>query len=208
MSTFGYLFVLAGALLIRQVVTGRVKETPGDFKALTLSLLNADVEGIRGVVSQRGENVPVSAVGTGSATADTGTSPAPTFAEFTGLIAEMKRLGNSAKGYVWGASGPTYYDCSGLVWKALVNLGIYSGPRFTTKTFRNVAANFASPISSVQTPAVGDIVLWEGHHIGVLVGPDTLYSARSPAKGIGTSSVSGDSKYFRSNPTYWRLTRG
>lgn len=40
--------------------------------------------------------------------------------------------------------------------------------------------------------------------MGVYVAEDKMYSARSPAKGIGYSSISGDSGYFGSQPTYWR----
>lgn len=202
MSTFGILFLLGGALLLRQVVVGRAQETPSDIRDLALAFLNADTKGMKEVLSARGTNV---AVGTVSEVA--GTVPTATPSDFSSdrggkYAAEMVKLGNAASGYRLGATGPTYYDCSGLNWRAARNIGVYKGGRFTTSTFRSIASSWCA---QVETPEVGDIVLWEGDHSGVYVGNDTLYSARSVSKGIGQSSISGDSSYFGRSPTYWRI---
>jgi hypothetical protein len=41
--------------------------------------------------------------------------------------------------------------------------------------------------------------------MGVVDGSDSMYSARSVSKGIGSGSLSGDVSYFGSVPEYWRL---
>lgn len=200
MNAFGYAFLLMGVLLIRQVVTGRVMETPTDARDLALALLNADTAGVSAVLSRRGENVTVSS--SEVATGDTVTVPTPQSQRGGDLIAEMQRLGSAASGYRLGSNGPEYYDCSSLVWRAAKNLGIYNGPRFTTSIFSTIAKGWAYRVPS---PAAGDIVLWPGKHMGVYLGNDKMYSARSRTKGIGTSTVSGDSGYFGSQPSYWRI---
>jgi pimeloyl-ACP methyl ester carboxylesterase len=107
-------------------------------------------------------------------------------------------------GYVWGATGPDSYDCSGLVWAAAKDIGVYSGNRFTTSTFRSVASGWATETNS---PAVGDIVVWPGKHMGIVAGSDRYYSARSTKKGIGYATLTGDNNYFGISPEYWRVNQ-
>lgn len=203
MSTFGLFFILAGVLLARQVVVGRAKETPGDIRDLTLAFLNADTEAMKAVLTARGENAPVtpsSEVATDDGV--TGAVQGPPLPGNNIVAQKAIQLGNAASGYRLGATGPTFYDCSGLIWKAATLVGAYDGVRFTTSSFRAIGPSWCT---QVTIPNVGDIVLWPSHHMGVMTGPDQMYSARSPSKGIGTSSISGDSGYFGSQPEYWRV---
>lgn len=206
MYAFGYLFIFAGMLVMRQVVAGRVQETPADLKALATAFLAADTAAMGDVLSARGTNVEVEGGSYGEvATTElpsTSTTQLDDIPANQTLARRVVELGNSARGYRLGAVGPTYYDCSGLIWRAAKDLGIYTGSRFTTSSFNGVAQGW---VTKVTNPKPGDIVLWPTHHIGVLLGDDVLYSARSTAKGIGKSSVSGDSGYFRSQPEYWRV---
>lgn len=206
MDTLAIAFVGLGVLLIRQVVVGRVKETPSDMRDFATAALSGDTATMQTVFSRRGSNVETDVTDTVAADTSVSTTSAVSLAASSvgsPLVAEMTRLGTAAKGYVWGATGPSYYDCSGLVWRALKNLGLYSGPRFTSATFEAVAPKFAQRVNS---PAVGDIIVWPGHHIGVAINDTDMYSARSPSKGIGPSSISGDSSYFHSQPHYWRVS--
>ena len=204
MRSFGYIFILLGMAAVRQVAVGRVGNIPEDVADLFNALTSGDVSKVGDVTSRRGSNV---AVGSGEvATTENPTATPPT--SDGSLVGEMQKLGDATKSaahpngwYVWGAVGPNSYDCSGLVWRACKNLGLYSGPRFTTSTFSSIANGWAT---QVKLPARGDIVLWAGKHIGVTTGPDGLYSARSEAKGIGPSTVSGDSSSL-GTPTYWRV---
>lgn len=208
MPALGFAAILVGAFLIRQVITGRVRDTPTDAKDIFLAALTGKPDEVGGVFARRGKNVDVAdaslveASPTGGVGASaTSTLDAPSKAAGY-MVSEAQRLGGSAQGYRLGATGPSYYDCSGLVWRVLVNLKLYNGPRFTTATFEHVATKFATPVDS---PAVGDIVLWPGHHMGFVIGPDQLYSARDRTKGIGVSSISGDASYFKSQPEFWRV---
>ena len=202
MSTLAWLAILAGGLLIRQVATGRVKHTGDDLKSIFTAVLNADPEAIAETTGQRGENIPIGDA-TPSPDGSTGGTPGKPPAGSSALASAAVRLGASARGYKLGATGPDYYDCSGLIWRASQKIGVYGGSRYTTATFSRAAEGWAVRVSE---PKPGDIVLWAGKHIGVLVGEDRMYSARSPSKGIGYSTVSGDSGYFGTSPTYWRVT--
>ena len=113
------------------------------------------------------------------------------------FVATARQLGNG-RTYILDTTGPNSYDCSGLVYRTLVNLGLYSGQRFSTRDFIALSSHIVSPVSS---PAVGDIVLWPSAHIGIVSGPDTFYSAYSPARGILDTSISR----FSGTPRYYRL---
>lgn len=202
MSPIAYLFVAAGVLLMRQVIVGRVDDIPQDTKDFLSSFFAGDMAGVRDVASRRGENMPENPGAFGDSFADVGESLSNST-----FVAACMTLGNAAKGYRLGATGPDYYDCSGLIWQAMRKIGVYKGARFTTATFKTAVSGTCARVSD---PARGDVVLWpyEGGygHMGVALGDDRMYSARSTAKGIGESSISGDSGYFGREPEYWRIT--
>lgn len=104
------------------------------------------------------------------------------------LEAALKR-GKTAKGYLFGAVGPDYYDCSGLIWRATQDAGVYSGDRYTTSTILQT-----HQFNRIITPRIDDIVVWDYSgvhgHMGVISGPDQFYSARSHDSGIGYLTIS------------------
>jgi cell wall-associated NlpC family hydrolase len=100
-----------------------------------------------------------------------------------------------------GATGPSAYDCSGIVWRAMKNLNMYSGPRFTTATFEIQCSEF---ITRVDTPAVNDVVLWRSGHMGVYSGNGQVYAAKSSRSGIGFQSATDPIRGSR--PIYYRWT--
>lgn len=191
MNTLGLTFILAGILAMRQVVVGRVKETGPDLKAMFTSIVSGDFSGVADTLALRGENVSPDApelVAPGASGLTTLLAPAN-----GELLNECITLGNKAVGYKLGGVGPSYYDCSGLIWQAMVHLGEFNGPRFTTGNFVKA---LGSRISAVATgvESTGDVVLWPGKHMGVVSGPDKMFSAMSPAHGIGFASISGSDK--------------
>lgn len=200
MTVLGYVAILAGVLLIRQVAVGRALETPDDIRGMFVAALQGDFSGVKTITGQRG-----SAFSPGASASASSASFVP--GGSSALLSEMHRLGDG-KPYVYGAQGPAAYDCSGLVWRALYNLGVYRGPRFTAGT--SMLSAMKGKMTEVTSPTVGDIVLWSGHHVGVVSGPDRMFSARSSDKGIGESSLSGDDSYFRNNygvsAKYYRLS--
>lgn len=204
MNTLGWLLILGGALLVRQLSVGRGQPTSiaEDARDFFAGFLQGDTGRVSEVAARRGTALAPTATDTGSGTA---APPSGGGSGRGGAVAsEMKRLGSSAKGYIFGATGPDYYDCSGLAWRAMKNLGIYTGIRFTTHTWPLIAPRFASRVDS---PAPGDMAVWPAHHMGVVTGPDQLYSARSTKSGIGTTTIELYNKMY-GPAQYWRFSDG
>ena len=113
------------------------------------------------------------------------------------LVSEMMKLGEG-KPYVWGATGPSAYDCSGLVMAAAKKLGV-DLPRYSGSQF-----NATVPVSH---PQPGDLVFF-GHggsaHVGGYMGKDTYYSAQSPSAGIGVGKISA----VHEGPVSYRRIKG
>jgi len=196
MSTIGWVFILIGVLIIRQVAKGRVLNTMEDLSDAFLAIVSGDSQGLTGVVTRTGDyNQPSQAV------INEGAAPAQGIANAKLLDAAVA-LGNSAKGYRWAATGPNYYDCSGLVYRAAQRVG-YTGRRFTTADVDDVKS-----FQPVDKPSNGDVVVWlagQGGttgHMGVVSGSDMFYSARSVRSGIGYSKIS---TFRKARPHYLRL---
>lgn len=102
-----------------------------------------------------------------------------------GVRAKVVALAHAqiGKPYVWGAAGPSSFDCSGLVqWIFNDNLG-YSVPR--------VAADqgaYSTPISIGELQP-GDI-LWTSGHIGIYVGNGEMVHAPQPGQNVTLSDIS------------------
>ena len=100
------------------------------------------------------------------------------------LVNAMEKYGATNK-YVWGAEGPSAFDCSGLVEYALKKLGI-SFPRTSSEQYR------AS--KNVSNPKPGDLVFFGpggSDHVGVYTGNGEFYSAENEHSGMGISKVHG-----------------
>lgn len=225
MDTFGYILVLVALILLRSLARGRtIKEAPGDLGDAFVALTQGDMAGLTAVFERTGDsNDATSAVGDGT----TGNAGAAPSARGPAILANAKALGSAAKGYRIGFTGPTYYDCSGLVWRTLQRMSIYTGSRFTTASF----VKEVKPVQVSRASAnIGDIVLWYypplTHHMGIVsaVGGSTansglsttegapgansqgateFYSARDVKDGIGTSPIDG---FFKQAPTFWRVS--
>lgn len=197
MSTIGWVFILAAILIARQVAKGRVLNTMEDLSDAFLAIATGDTQALAGVVTREGDYNKPSA-----ADIEEGMEPASNIAGGDILTAAVA-LGSAAKGYRWTATGPDYYDCSGLVYRAVQKVG-YKGGRFTTADVKR-----AKGFYPVTTPKKGDIVLWlAGHggvtgHMGIVSGDDTFYSARSVRSGIGYSKIS---TFRKASPEYLRFT--
>ncbi len=91
------------------------------------------------------------------------------------------------KSYVMGASGPSAYDCSGLVQSAFRQIGV-SLPRVSQ------SQSSAGTQVSVGALQPGDILYWGGagsaHHVAVYVGGGQYIDAANPEKGVVVQSVS------------------
>lgn len=100
------------------------------------------------------------------------------------LVNAMEKYGATNK-YVYGAEGPSAFDCSGLVEYTLKKLGI-NFPRTSGEQYK------AS--KHVSNPKPGDLVFFGpggSSHVGVYTGNGEFYSAENEHSGMGISKVHG-----------------
>jgi cell wall-associated NlpC family hydrolase len=204
-TTIPLLMVLGGGVLIRQALVGRADDLITDTKDLTAAVLTGKWATVSEVAARRGETVdgiastPVASESGTDATGVTTTDNATNSGAGIPVLTAARLLATKANNrYVYGATGPTAYDCSGLVWQAMRYTGIYTGGRFTTQTF---AKSLGSKVRKVTKPQAGDIVVYTGagrEHMGIYLKDGKMFAARSTASGIGEQAVTG-------TPTYYRL---
>ena len=84
------------------------------------------------------------------------------------------------KAYVWGASGPNAYDCSGLVQACYGAAGIY-----VPHSSGALSAYCNKPASQA---VAGDIV-WRSGHVGICIGGGQTIEAMSPSQGVTYGSI-------------------
>ncbi|MGA9994166.1 MAG: C40 family peptidase, partial [Pyrinomonadaceae bacterium] len=80
------------------------------------------------------------------------------------------RLGSP---YVWGATGPRGFDCSGFVWSSFQQVGIY----FDRESARHLWSRFA-PARETEEFKFGTLVFFSGlTHIGIVADDKGFYHA-------------------------------
>ena len=105
--------------------------------------------------------------------------------EAKGLLKAVEKYGEGHK-YVWGAAGPTTFDCSGLVMYALKHKYGISFPHFSGSQY-----DLTEHIPKSQAK-MGDLVFWGkggSEHVGVYAGHNQYFSAQSPSQGIHMNSL-------------------
>jgi cell wall-associated NlpC family hydrolase len=210
MNTVAWVLILVGMLTLRQVSRGRTLQIGEDLSDALLALVRGDTTDLTAVLARTGTgNAPTTAIGDPSVAKDA----TPAASRPKGLAAAVVARGEKAKGYRWAATGPDYYDCSGLVWRGLQDIG-YTGTRFSTATIRSRDHFKVISSPAMQGPALtnagpGDIVLWPPGsggvtgHMGVMTAPNRFYSARSVRSGIGESAITG---FRKTTPIFLRYT--
>ncbi|MFI0898581.1 C40 family peptidase [Streptomyces sp. NPDC020983] len=105
---------------------------------------------------------------------------APSASKVDKLIAFLKA--QIGKPYVYGATGPSSYDCSGLTQTAYATVGI-SLPRTSQEQ-----STVGTPVSLGSLRA-GDLVFWGGegsaYHVGVYIGGGQYLDAANPSTPVG-----------------------
>jgi peptidoglycan endopeptidase LytE len=92
------------------------------------------------------------------------------------MSAINSRLGSP---YVWGATGPYVYDCSGFVWSSFREIGI----NFTRASARNLWLSFPAPRED-EKYKFGTLVFFSGlTHVGIVADENGFYHA-SRHKGV------------------------
>jgi cell wall-associated NlpC family hydrolase len=100
------------------------------------------------------------------------------------LRAALTRIGDP---YVWGAAGPTSFDCSGLVVWAFAQAGI-SLPHFTGSLW-NLGVHV--PESDLQP---GDLLFFfaDEDHVGIYIGDGLMVDAPSVGQDVMVQSIDDD----------------
>lgn len=95
MTPVGYLFLIAGFVVIRQTIVGRAVDLPGDAKDIALAFLGGDMGAVAEVMARRGDAPPLDSspatVG-GPVAGEESTGPynlGPVKPQLTALVAEL-----------------------------------------------------------------------------------------------------------------------
>ncbi|MBV2355031.1 C40 family peptidase [Streptomyces sp. J2-1] len=137
--------------------------------------------------SRSAERPTLTAATTTSASSSDSTTASTATGSAAAVISFVKaQLG---KAYVSGATGPSAYDCSGLVQSAFKQVGV-SLPRVSQD--QSTAGTQVS-LSSLQP---GDILYWgsagSAYHVAVYVGDGMFVGAQNPSTGIVEKPLSYD----------------
>ncbi|WP_445524243.1 NlpC/P60 family protein [Streptomyces cyslabdanicus] len=124
-----------------------------------------------------------------SAGSSTGTGTSTSAGSSTGYAAKAAKVIDFAraqmgKPYVWGASGPDSYDCSGLTQAAWKSAGI-SLPR---TTWDQVGVGTTVPVSEAQP---GDLVFFydDISHVGIYIGDGMMIHAPHSGANVREESI-------------------
>ncbi|MFK0046003.1 C40 family peptidase [Streptomyces sp. NPDC090741] len=94
-----------------------------------------------------------------------------------GVLAEI------GKPYVWGAEGPSAFDCSGLMQYVYARAGI----RLPRTTWDQINAGSRVPVSQVRP---GDLIFYRGGaHVGMYVGDGKVVHAPRPGRTVTTQRI-------------------
>lgn len=141
--------------------------------------------------TRNAERTVLSASASTSASTDAGSATVTGSSSATGSAAAIVSFVKSqvGKAYVSGATGPSAYDCSGLVQTAFKQVGI-SLPRVSQD--QSTAGTQVS-LSNLQP---GDILYWgsagSAYHVGVYVGDGMFVGAQNPSTGVVERPLSYD----------------
>lgn len=117
----------------------------------------------------------------------------------SGVGARIAKAAMSKRGcrYVWGASGPSTFDCSGLVWWAHKHCGVNFGRTDTTHL-----VNLGKHVGSLSSAKAGDVLIFSSngsasgiHHTGIYIGGGKFVHAPHSGATVHTSTVS--SGYYK-----------
>lgn len=134
----------------------------------TLTLASATA---KAAPSRTGESVAT------PAQAATATPPAaPATVAAAAVVVAFARSHLRAR-YRYSATGPSSFDCSGLMWRVFKEAGL--GRKVTSRSARSIYQSYLRRgLASRKNPEVGDLIVWgRGSHVGVYIGNGYAISA-------------------------------
>jgi peptidoglycan DL-endopeptidase CwlO len=149
---------------------------------------------LNNLTAQQQEEVAAASVGGSATSQDVTTTPiaytGPTSSQADQAVAfAYAQIG---KPYVWGATGPDSYDCSGLMYAAWGAAGI-TLPRTTSEEWAGLPH---IPLSDLQP---GDLILYNGEsHVAMYVGVvnGTAYIVDAPHSGADVERIPMDTSWY------------
>ena len=131
----------------------------------------------QGSSGNRGGGSSGGSTGGGSSSGGSGSYTPPNTGQASGSAAALINVAASKVGspYVWGAKGPSSFDCSGFVYWCLNQAGV-SQSYLTSSGWRNPGRY--TRISNFNDIQAGDIVVVNGH-VGIAAGGGTVIDASS-----------------------------
>lgn len=174
------LVVTRQALRVTEAGVARLQKQIAGQKAALTKLIAKQKSILATLRAQQRAAARAALVGSGGTLTATYRGPTTTEAQRAVAFA-YAQLG---KPYVWGATGPNSYDCSGLVMTAWGSAGV-SIPRVT---YSQWAALPHVPMSSIQP---GDLIFFDNiGHVGMYVGGNMIIDAPQPGEFVEKVSLS------------------
>ena len=177
----------------RQRTADGVAQLEGQYAAQKTSmtkLLDTQTSLLKNLNAQQQAEVEAETVGGSTTSADVTSTPiaytGPTSSQADQAVAfAYAQIG---KPYLWGGTGPSSYDCSGLVQAAWAAAGV-SIPRTTEEQW---AALPHIPMSDLEP---GDLILYNGEsHVAIYVGDGYIIDA--PHTGADVERIPEDTSWY------------
>jgi len=87
--------------------------------------------------------------------------------------------------YVWGATGPNAFDCSGLVRYAYRKAGMSAHLGGGNSSMAMLMWGRIHHLTSRVHPQIGDVAVYgNGRHVGIYIGGGRIISALNPRQGV------------------------
>jgi cell wall-associated NlpC family hydrolase len=138
----------------------------------------------RAATARASRSAPRTAPGAASSGGGASTPPAAVPASGRAAAAVRYAMAQIGDAYVWGASGPSAFDCSGLTMAAWGQAGV-SLPHSSSAQMSS-----GTPVSRSQLQP-GDLVFYYSpvSHVGMYIGNGQIVNAENPSVGVKITGV-------------------
>lgn len=152
-----------------------------------LSIFFTGISAINVPATVHADEVSTSTVNTDNSMSDIETStPAASTVKKTSAVTKKRnaivKLAKKeiGKPYVWGATGPSAFDCSGLTSYVYKNAANKILPR---TTYGQITLGKAVPVST-KTLKKGDLLFWSNYHVAIYIGNGKFVHAPAPGQNV------------------------